>query len=106
MRYFWSQYLGSAAEASDPEASPLRASSLAGVAPAVIVTAEYDILRDEAEQYAARLLSEGVPVTSWRARGMPHAFLNYRAVSSGAAATYEVCAGLLARAIASPRKER
>ena len=106
MRYFWSQYLGSAAEASDPEASPLRARSLAGVAPAVIVTAEYDILRDEAEQYAARLLSEGVPVTSWRARGMPHAFLNYRAVSSGAAATYEVCAGLLARAIGSPRKTR
>jgi acetyl esterase/lipase len=49
MRYFWSQYLGLAAEASDPEASPLRARSLAGVAPAVIVTAEYDILRDEAE---------------------------------------------------------
>ena len=106
MRYFWSQYLGSAGEASDPEASPLQAISLAGVAPAVIVTAEYDILRDEAEQYAARLLSEGVPVTSWRARGMPHAFLNYRAVSSGAAATYEVCARLLARAIGSPRKER
>jgi acetyl esterase len=106
MRYFWSQYLGLTAEASDPQASPLRAKSLAGVAPAVIVTAEYDILRDEAEQYAARLLSEGVPVTSWRARGMPHAFLNYRGVSSGAAATYEVCAGLLARAITLPRKTR
>jgi acetyl esterase/lipase len=102
MRYFWSQYLGSAGEASDPKASPLRASNLAGVAPAVVVTAEYDILRDEAEQYAARLISEGVPVTSWRARGMPHAFLNYRAVSPGAAGTYEVCAGLLAKAIASP----
>ena len=106
MRYFWSQYLGSAAEASDRKASPLRAISLAGVAPTVIVTAEYDILRDEAEQYAARLLSEGVPVTSWRARGMPHAFLNYRAVSSGAAATCEVCAELLARAIGLPRKTR
>ncbi len=106
MRYLWSQYLGPEGDADDPEASPLRAGSLAGAAPAVIVTAEYDILRDEAEQYGARLLSEGVPVTSWRARGMPHAFLNYRAVSSGAAETYEVCAGLLAKAFESPRDER
>jgi acetyl esterase len=102
MRYFWSQYLGAAGNPSDPEASPLRASSLAGAAPAVVVTAEYDVLRDEAEQYAARLLAEGIPVTSWRARGMPHAFLNYRAVSPGAAATYDMCAALLARTIALP----
>lgn len=106
MRYFWSQYLGDDGDASDPQASPLRASSLSGAAPAVIVSAEYDILRDEAEQYAARLLSEGVPVTSWRARGMPHAFLNYRAVSSAAAKTYDVCAELLAKAIVSPREQR
>jgi acetyl esterase len=105
MRYFWSQYLGAAGDASDPAASPLCATSLVGTAPAVIVTAEYDILRDEAEQYAARLLSDGVPVTSWRARGMPHAFLNYRAVSSGAAAAYDMCAALLAKSISSPLRE-
>jgi acetyl esterase len=105
MKYFWSQYLGTTGNPSDPEASPSRASSLAGSAPAVVITAEYDVLRDEAEQYAARLLSEGIPVTSWRARGMPHAFLNYRAVSPGAAATYNMCAALLAKTIASPGKQ-
>lgn len=59
---------------ADPEISPLRRPSLAGTPPTWIVSAEYDVLRDEAEAYAVRLASEGVAVECQRATGMPHGF--------------------------------
>ncbi len=59
---------------ADPEISPLRRTSLAGTPPTWIVSAEYDVLRDEAEAYAVRLASEGVAVEFQRATGMPHGF--------------------------------
>ena len=93
-RWCTANYLGEGAR-SNPEVSPLLRDDLGGVAPAIIITAEYDILRDEAEQYAARLASEGVPTVLWRALGMTHGFLVYRGTSAGAAATYPVTARLL-----------
>src|SRR5207253_2523117 len=57
MRCFWDMYLQSPADAANPHASPLRAGDLAGVAPAFILTAEYDPLVDEGERYA-RLLQQ------------------------------------------------
>lgn len=58
----WHQYLGSAEKAAHPYAAPLGSSRLAGVAPALVVTAEDDLLRDESVAYAHRLRAAGVPV--------------------------------------------
>jgi acetyl esterase len=73
MAWFFRHYADPARWA-DPEISPLRRPSLAGTPPTWIVTAEYDVLRDEAEAYAARLAVEGVAVEFQRATGMPHGF--------------------------------
>lgn len=75
MRWYWGLYVQDAAGAVPVEAAPLRASDLAGSAPAVIVAAGVDPLTDEAEEYSDRLAASGVPVTFVRRAGVPHLFL-------------------------------
>ncbi len=75
MAWFRDHYLRSATDAEDWRASPLKASHLGGVAPAIIITAECDVLHDEGEGYAAALRQAGVAVEYREYAGMIHGFL-------------------------------
>ncbi len=68
----------------EPKASPLLAHSLAGLPPALVVTAELDPLRDEGEAYANALQEAGVATTLHRYDGMPHMFFQLSAISGDA----------------------
>jgi len=76
MKWFKDHYLEKGQE-KHPYVSPIFASDLSNLPPALIVTAEYDPLRDEGEEYADRLRSFGVSATNIRYPGMVHSFLNY-----------------------------
>ncbi|HVQ75026.1 MAG TPA: alpha/beta hydrolase [Candidatus Binatia bacterium] len=95
MRWFWRHYLAREEQGMEPYASPMRASSLAGLPPALVLTAECDPLRDEGEAYAARLRDAGVPVALTRYSGMFHGFFRMtRLLDKARAALDEVAASL------------
>lgn len=74
MQWFWTNYSGGQDIALDPKASPLERTDLSGLPPAMVITAEFDALRDEGEAYAERLAAAGVQTDQRRYGGMPHAF--------------------------------
>jgi len=74
MRWFWDHYLPDGRMACEETVCPLRASDLGELPPSLIVTAEYDVLRDEAEMYAQRLQLAGNTVDLRLAEGMNHGF--------------------------------
>ena len=76
MAWFRAQYLPDSRDYLNPYASPLLAESLRGVPPALILTAEFDVLRDEGRSFADRLRDAGVPVVYSCTPGVPHGYLS------------------------------
>ncbi len=86
MIWFWDHYAPDEASRSNVDASPLRATDLSGLPPAVVLTAQHDVLRDEGEAYAKKLEAAGVPVVHRRFPGQMHGFFTMVNVLPGAAA--------------------
>ncbi|SNX56010.1 acetyl esterase/lipase [Streptomyces sp. TLI_55] len=82
MQWFWDQYTTDEAERAQITASPLRATTdqLTGLPPALVITGEADVLRDEGEAYANKLRTAGVPVTAVRYQGVIHDFVMLNAL--------------------------
>lgn len=95
MRWFWGHYLANEADGAQPYASPLRATSLTGLPPAHVITAEFDPLRDEGNAYAARLREAGVPVTHKQYAGQIHGFLHMNELIPDGRAAVEACSEIL-----------
>jgi acetyl esterase len=94
MRFFWDAFAPPGVDRADPDVDPFRA-DLAGLPPAVIITAELDVLRDEGERYAAALLAAGVPVVAVRYQGVNHNFVRKLALFDAAhVAVAQIAAGL------------
>jgi acetyl esterase len=83
MTWFDDMYSGGT-PASDPRISPLLSTDLSGLAPAIVVTAGFDPLRDEGEAYAEALRGAGTRVIAWREPGFVHGFMNTAGVSRAA----------------------
>ncbi|NDC27102.1 MAG: alpha/beta hydrolase, partial [Actinobacteria bacterium] len=100
MRWFFEHYTGGDRSAiSDPRLSPLLASDehLAATPPAAVITAEYDPLRDEGEQYATRLAALGVPTSLTRFHGQIHAFFSMSEMLDDGAAAVALAGAHLAK---------
>jgi acetyl esterase len=89
MVWFWDHYAPDADRRNEPDASPSRTEDLSGLPPAVVVTAEHDVLRQEGEAYAESLRAAGVQVDSKRFDGQMHGFFTMVNVLPGSAASID-----------------
>jgi len=80
MQWLWEQYLNGQADHSNGYAVPLNAANFTELAPAVLITAEFDVLHDDGVLYTEKLRAAGVPVTYKEYPGMIHGFFNYGSV--------------------------
>jgi acetyl esterase len=96
MQWFWDQYVPDQTLRKDPSASPLLASlqELAGLPRALIITAEYDVLRDEGEAYGRKLMQAGVEVVTTRYNGTIHDFVMLNALAQAAPTRTAVAQGV------------
>ena len=95
MTWYWAQYVPDAAARARPDVSPALADDLSGLPPTLVISAEFDPLRDEAEAFALGLATSGVPATLYRARGQLHSFLSLL----GSVPEADRCLDLLAAAV-------
>lgn len=101
MAWFMNHYTADLSHHTDPRVSPLRHHDLSGLPPAVVVTAEFDPLRDEGEAYAAELAATGVPVEVRRFDGMIHGFFDMGGYSPAAQAAIDEACGLFAKVLSA-----
>ena len=95
LAWYYRTYCGDACDPRDSRVSPIYADDLSGLPPALIIAAEYDTLRDEAERYAKRLEAAGVATRYICADGMVHGFLQMRGIVPDAQiATEEIARAL------------
>ena len=95
LAWYYRTYCSDQCDPRDPRVSPIYAPDLSGLPPALIIAAEYDTLRDEAEAYAERLTSAGVTTRYICAKGMVHGFLQMRGlVPDAQIATEEIARAL------------
>ena len=103
MQWFWDQYTTSEEDRAQITASPLRATTeqLTGLPPALVITGEADVLRDQGEAYAAKLRTAGVAVTALRVQGVIHDFMMLNALrpTHGAQLAITVAANTLYTAL-------
>ena len=84
MKWFWEQYLQGSEHDDNPYAVPARAKTLAGVAPSIVITAQYDPLISDSENYCEKLKNEGADVIYREFPGMIHGFFANVAVTPSA----------------------
>ncbi|WKG05910.1 alpha/beta hydrolase [Mycolicibacterium sp. HK-90] len=99
MAWYWDQYVPDIADRNHPHAAPGHA-ALAGLPPAVVLTAGFDPLRSEGDSYAEALAAEGVPVVHRCHHGAIHGFLTMPVLPLAGEATRQVCADI--RALLAP----
>ena len=105
MVWFWDHYAPDPDARLHPDASPLRSSNFGGLPPAVVLTAEHDVLRDEGELYATRLMKAGVPVRHRRCAGQMHGFFTMVDLLPGASEALDyVAASIEDHLAAEPAK--
>jgi acetyl esterase len=97
VEWFLEQYTPDPKDRLDPRVSPLLAKDLRGLPPALVVTAEFDVLRDEGEAYARRMQEAGVRVKLMRCNGMVHGFLSLVGLIRRATMYFEEIAGEIKR---------
>ncbi|NMO90931.1 alpha/beta hydrolase [Actinomycetospora sp. TBRC 11914] len=106
-RWYWEQYAGRVEDLDDPAFAPARAprADLVGLPPALVVTAEVDVVRDEAEAYARAMTEAGVAVTCTRYLGVVHDFVTLRPLQEmpAARAALRQGIGFLADALGTSR---
>jgi acetyl esterase len=103
MAWYWDHYMAQDSDAENPYAAPMKAADLSGLPSAMVITAEYDPLRDEGEAYAARLQAAGVPTVCTRYDGQIHLFYALpNIIDDGKKAVAQACEGLKAAFAGQP----
>ncbi len=88
MKWFWDQYLSKVEDQKDPFAVPAKANSLRGVAPAILIAAEFDPLTDDVKNYYQKLIKDSVPAIYKEFAGQIHGFFNLSGVTEDAESLY------------------